>query len=545
MAGGKRKIILTHLTKAQKAEREAEHEYRLADAAFPPRRPIVIDPIPRKTPNYQPGTRSGGTQKPYGYSSTSRGVVYTPISGSAAASKNYSTFKKGYEHASPDAKAVLDMVTDPETCTPIRWPNTYGLSSVYKAKNVFNANFTDDAAGVHEPGASIVAVYPRLTNAIFATRAGGAYTLTLNGIGSGTNPFSNQGEVTIAAGSVQPWTAPIFTQTSSVVLPFANAAVPNKMLYPIGSTSNVAGDSAVTIRMSNTYTQQVFFTVHRYDSAFALLSSSAVTNVPVAGSINVTFTPATTPTHVYSAFEISCQGSPYKGDATITFHTGNAPVPNFAIADSPYSCNVIPLKDADQIIAEAECAFVSAQSLLITYQGSTLNDNGSLAIARVPGSTIIGDKQNQAEGWYDFIADLPQNNYDGPTKHGGYAFNMGSSEEFYFYRPVEFNAPSTQPFPYLVSAFTADASAGVVRIRVVTVIQFQSNSNVYEQQISPYIGDERKIKYLLSVINASYANDGHEKAMSYLKSAGDAALKLLKNPKTWATAAEIGAMLLL
>jgi len=85
-----------------------------------------------------------------------------------------------------------------------------------------------------------------------------------------------------------------------------------------------------------------------------------------------------------------------------------------------------------------------------------------------------------------------------------------------------------------------------VRYKVVSIVQFTTNSSVYESAPSEFIGeDEARIRHIVSMINAGYDNGSHtEKLKQALSAAGKAVLSVLRNPKTYTTAAKLASMLL-
>lgn len=65
---------------------------------------------------------------------------------------------------------------------------------------------------------------------------------------------------------------------------------------------------------------------------------------------------------------------------------------------------------------------MNAASLLCSFRGSTMNDGGLIAVARVPEGTKY--PMDSAQSLYNWIAALPYDNYTGPVKKGGHTFWM-------------------------------------------------------------------------------------------------------------------------
>lgn len=207
---------------------------------------------------------------------------------------------------------------------------------------------------------------------------------------------------------------------------------------------------------------------------------------------------------------------------------------------------VYDIKDAGQIADSSSQAFVLAQSLLLTAEMSDINNGGMLSIARVPAASPIGMDSVQspdtimANNWYEWLASLANNSYDGPVKDGGYSFYLPEDETGYFYRPID-NYFSKE-LPYLAAEFTVSsglAEAAIVRIKVTTIVQFTTTASIYDQRPSCHLMELDLLHHIMSVIPASYSNDGHKEGLKKaLKSIGYKAKNLLKNPKTYTTTAK-------
>jgi len=476
------------------------------------------------------------------------GGVYIPKARPTAYSDTRS-FTSGYQKASPELQALVDTVLDPDSVDAgARWPNSFGLSSVYKSVNTINAQFDKDAQ-------SMVAVHPRLSNAIFST-AGDVYTQALVPVGTNLGNFLFQ-KVAINSNSVPvcPITAPWFFNNSHVALP-QPANVPagsTNFLYPIGWNSTDA-TAVLTMQFSGVVPADVgLFTVRIrwYD---ATLAQTHIVNLvlPAGGTVNQTLNPvvATNVTY-YMSIELVQAFQPYEGTVTVQLkEVGGAPALNVILDNTYTHCIASNLNGATTISNSSEEYFVTAQSLLCTFQGSSLNNGGLISTARVPGDTALGEKTDPGaeaaaggSSVYGWLASLQNNRYDGKLKNGSYTWYLGDSEEDYFYRPVQ---EFLDDLPYMVAAFsTTDTGPNIVRIKVVTHVMFKSNSNVYSQLPSPYMRDIAMLPHILSLVNSSYSNDGHKGGLKEsLKGIGKQVGKMLMSPKTWITAAELLAMLL-
>lgn len=450
-------------------------------------------------------------------------------------------YKDTYKRISPETEMIIDQCLDPESAAgnTTRWPNTYGKSAVYACKNVLNAAFDVD-------NRCAVAVYPRLRNAIYTT-AGKESILPI--FVTDTN-FSTQDIYTIDQMAFQgpeivPITSPIVFPGREVVLPFPSEAA-GRMVYPLGcQVQQVTGevtDARFVFTYTNAFAAQIRMTVYRYGPTMNLITSNIYTligsgvQVPIytSGPGSAASCPS------YLAFDVSTNGTPWAGTMIGTmsssFVTGAA-LTNAVLLNHAQHMNVYDIKDTETLIDSAEKAIIISQSLLLTAQMSDINNGGALAIARVPGSTQIGTGTGSIDSsnWYEWLASLSTNNYDGASKSGGYGFYLPDDERGFFYRDVS-QFGLTSQLPYLAAEFTvADTTEGaIMRIKVATIIQFTTNSSTYQLAPSPLCYEIDEIHHLLSLVNACYENDTHKAQLAaILKKLGLQVKKIVKNPDNW------------
>lgn len=461
------------------------------------------------------------------------------------------SFRKAVTKMSPEVQSLVDMVIDPDVADAgVRWPNTYGLSSTYKSINTINAAFDVNKQ-------SVVYAHPRLSNAIFST-AGGTYLQTLVPSGTSAGNFIYQ-DIALNEDSVPSayLTAPWYFGGNHVALPApVNAPVGTvNFLYPIGWASTdltaIAQFTFTNIGLGDVGQLQML--MRWYDSSFVQLANQTLA-VQANGVCQFTINPsvgAPQNNTAYISFQVLGALHPYSGRVLGQLReVGAGPFLSVLLSNTYTHCTVANLNGANLISGSSEEYTVIAQSMLCTHVGSTLQDGGVIATARVPADTAIGEKteagSDSAAGGnphYNWLASLANNRYEGKVKNGSYCFYVGDDEAAYFYRPVQ---QAIDSLPYLVAAFsTTDTATSVVRIKIISHIQFKSNSNVYAQCASPYMRDVAMVPHVLSVICAAYSNEDHKFSLKEtLKSLGRKAGTVLKNPKTWTTAAEIAMMLL-
>lgn len=451
-----------------------------------------------------------------------------------------------FNELSPEADNVIEQILDPESTSMItRWPNTYGLSATYKCKNIINAQF--DAYG-----RSSVQVYPRMRACISAT-AGTVLNSPLPiRTASQQIPASAQ-ELSMLAGQTIDHVQPIICPDRHVALPLPNSGN-NDMIYPFGySQISTAGEYFLEFDYPNAASGQMQVTVTFYDASKNVIVEKSATNVTVgqnrflAALITMNINEGNP---VYISIKHESIGAPYAGPALFLTYcsSNNVGAMAYTLANLSQHHVVYDLRDSDSIVNNAERFFVAAQSLLITSEMSSINDGGIIATARIPGGSHVGDKTGDltSSSWYEWISSLPNNSYDGPVKDGAYSFYVGDDERSYFYQPVAKLVGND--LPYMVAEFTAadTTEASIVRIKVCTIVQFTTNSSIYQCGPSPMIPELARIHQLLSVIQSSYSNDGHRPGLKRaLKKASQGVVKMMKNPKTYKTAAEIASAMML
>lgn len=492
--------------------------------------------------------KDGGIRKKYDTSTnkssySSKSLPYAKHNVSHNSQSQVTTFRKTYKDVSPDAQMIVDQIIDPEMQMHASRVPAYGVCATYTSHNIIQASY--DAAGV-----SCVTVYPSLQDSIYAT-AGDVFTQTLSALGGVNNPYVTQ-PISIR-GDTNATTAvaePFLFNNKHVAVP-KPSTIAGAMLYPIQHAGPAATSPILAVfQLSNIHSATNLEAVVSFWSA----TESFATNVNVlfnaAGSASIALWSNIAQINArWLSFDIrqAVGGGniPFEGLCTVQLVDPTGLDPGVSLTNVSQHCLSYSLNGASEIVRSAESYFVSAQSLLLTYEGSDLNSGGRIAIARIPQNTVVGQPGGnsgvpQFDTWYDWLSSLARNSYNGRVKTGGYCFYLGQDDRSYFYRPVEeVNPPE---LPYMAAEWTSEVvSPQAVRIMVTTVVQFTTNSNIYDQSPTPYLGDDWcKILHILSNINAAYDNPDHRaKLTSALKKAGDVVGKLLKNPKTYTTIAEI------
>jgi len=459
-------------------------------------------------------------------------------------------YKKDFKEISPDTDMLIDQVLNPEDVNEtIRWPNTYGLSAVYKCKTVLNAKFAED-------GRCCVVVNPTVRDSIFTTSGFATEQLLgpFSSTGQYTNPYSFQSVVLASPSDIVSYSAPILMQNRQAILPVPIASTgqllyPCEVSIPVASTNNVR----LSFRLTNALTDQAYIRVKTYDADYVQITDSGAVGVgpttnPTAIGADFNLVLASGQPSPIGYFSVQILGNkfPYYGPvyALITHNeTTAANRATFTAPNHAQHVTVYDIKDADTIAESADQAFVLSQSCLITSEMSDLQNGGVLAIARVPGAAVVGQSAQvvDSSSWYDWIASLSYNAYDGAVKNGGYSFYLPEDETGYFYRPLD--SYFDKELPFIVSEFTTsdpNPNAITVRIKVTTIVQFTTTSSVYDCRPSCYVSEMAFMHHILSLVQAAYSNDGHKDGLKgALKKVGVQVVKLLKNPKTYTTVAQL------
>jgi len=231
----------------------------------------------------------------------------------------------------PASKMLVDQIINPEGSSALeRWPNTIGLSAMYKCKNVIDAKYDANKR-------SCIAVYPRLSNAIFTTHGAAVTGVVINPIGSGDNPYGLF-DVSLDVNTTQNIVCPIYFGPNLAVLPCPNSDV-GLMLYAVASTSSAS--RVINIQGTNCSAFGNFsITITRYSSALTVLSSTQ-TDSSSSGLVSITFNNSGSAS--YFSLEVNTGLLPYEGTLTISMHDPNAgtvDLPNLA-----QLCDVINIKD--------------------------------------------------------------------------------------------------------------------------------------------------------------------------------------------------------
>lgn len=434
---------------------------------------------------------------------------------------------------------LLNQCLDPSGSSTYRWPNLYGNSGIYKAKNILNAKFTAE-------GRSSCIVFPQLRDSIFATTGSSTVQfLPVNNSGDEL-PYIEQ-NINTQNFNI-PLSNPLYVGRE-VAVPFPHGTDKGqRLLYPFSvDASSPTGSSIalLNISMQGIYNGQVTFTVEFFDASFVRIGHLVDTST--ANGLIFALTEASTTGTVYMSILVNSV-DPYQGVLRLNVSAqSTSGVWRYSMPNHSQHCDVHDLVGAETIYLNAERYFVLAQSLLVTSQLSELTSTGNIASARLPGGSVVGlnSSNNSAEDYYSFLSSLPHNSMNGPIQDGSYTFYLPDDETGFFYRDV--HNRNIWTLPYIVSEFfVPNVAAGEpsIRLQIDSVIQYTSLSSTVEMHPSDYYGDIERLRYIMSTIHSSYSNDGHidglKKALQHAKRK---VMVLLKNPRTYEQAAKLAGMM--
>jgi hypothetical protein len=162
-----------------------------------------------------------------------------------------------------------------------------------------------------------------------------------------------------------------------------------------------------------------------------------------------------------------------------------------------------------------------AQSVFVTYMGSTLNNGGEVSIAYVPNKALTNNyfQTNAASQigqlqQYDRVAQMP-GSYDGRLEDGCYCvWAPYTSDDWNLIAPSEMNA---YPYPGIVCSgvFTPDNVTNpygyAIRVRICTVYEFVTMTTCFET--IPVFGSQAMVDMALDALKRhdfASANKEHE-----------------------------------
>jgi len=171
----------------------------------------------------------------------------------------------------------------------------------------------------------------------------------------------------------------------------------------------------------------------------------------------------------------------------------------------------------------------AALSGLVTWMGSTLENGGNIAAARLPmGSTTVEAPNGDI---YGFLSQMPVYASDFPLKDGAYVWWAPDSEQEYFFLPYgEIRADSLTFVASLAFAMRRDEPSQTVRLRADANFETQTRSVLYSSAVSSTNPSFPRALEIAKAFPAVTINEDH---VSTLGSAWSRAKAWMSKPSNW------------
>lgn len=204
----------------------------------------------------------------------------------------------------------------------------------------------------------------------------------------------------------------------------------------------------------------------------------------------------------------------------------------------PAHCSVSNLYQIETLLPLINDGFVVSQSMLCSYEGSTLNDAGLISTAYLNPDYWPGQYAKNPNSFYYYLASLNHDNYDGPLRHGSYCWwSPQDTRDMEASNVVNVNWNK----PFMAAAWVAGYAGETVRVRITTVYQYFSENNMFSYSLGGCMKETTpQFLYTLGNVPHCSANGTHlELIKKWMKKVGTMAFTTLKNPNFWSGAADV------
>lgn len=441
---------------------------------------------------------------------------------------------------------IVQMMLDPEDSEAARWEDdSCTAAAVFKAKEVVDlpsANGWSDAtrsSSVATRLTSTAIQLPGISGSIAITAATATVAATPALIDFGQVQFKGSGAF---AGQAIPNDIASAVTGSPTELRYLvpHVQTDGNALYE-ASISWAAAGSAIVIRSDYHGPWNALFAVSIGGADFGNVLASVNGAVTfTAASLSLT-TPVTStaffiriipqPTNsrvVYAPINVTMyKEAGYTGTVSIPIGQGNLSVLDYT-----------QLLDLDK----TEAFRVIAMSSLVTYCGSDLANGGEIAAAWLPPDLAYWD--NVADP-YDYLAQTPNDSYDGALKNGSYCWYKPAGIRSYIYRPYEtYGFTNSEGLPTLSTFMTRADPTQPVRLKATIIVEAQTVSPLYAVSTAvPHPGFTDTMRFL-RMANSACENPEHKNLLSEAwKRAKPWMKKMASDPSNWAKAASVAASL--
>ena len=200
------------------------------------------------------------------------------------------------------------------------------------------------------------------------------------------------------------------------------------------------------------------------------------------------------------------------------------------------------IRNVDQLIGLALTNSIrpAAMSGLTTWMGSTLENGGNIAVARLPAGQCIS--LAPSGDYYGFLSQLPVYAGDYPLKEGAYAWWCPDSEQEYFFQPYgKYRGDDLREVQTLVFAMRRDEVNQTVRFRLDANFEALSRSVQYVSEVGPTSPEFPRMLAVAKTLPAVSINEKHE---GFFKRLFSKAKSWLSQPTNWQKMLRAGTKLL-
>lgn len=321
---------------------------------------------------------------------SSKSLPYDKRNISQNSQSQVTKFRKTYKDISPDSQRIVDQIIDPEYQNDVSLVPSYGVGAIYTAHNIIDTKYS-------AAGDAICLVYPSLRDSIFYT-SGESTVQTVTTAGNAINPYLSQYISMKSNTQIIPIVNPFYFSGNHVLL----SQPVSGLGFAYGLRPAIAGASTLEIQATiadNHNLSALRFNIQKLDSAFNFLvaASSPFTN----GIATITLFSAVLGTEWISMTITNTGGGvvPFDSFVDIQIVQPSAGIPvntQVNLTNVATHCFIQNINESDTIANSAESYFVSSQSLLLTYEGSTIRDMGRMAISRLPSNSWVGQLGGQS-----------------------------------------------------------------------------------------------------------------------------------------------------
>jgi hypothetical protein len=189
------------------------------------------------------------------------------------------------------------------------------------------------------------------------------------------------------------------------------------------------------------------------------------------------------------------------------------------------------VRDVDQLLGLQQTSSIrpAALSALVTWMGSTLENGGNIAVARLPaGRSFLSAPSGD---YYGYLSQLPIYAGDYPLKEGAYSWWCPDSEQEYFFQPYStYRCDDLAEVQTLAFSMRRDEVNQTVRLRIDTVFEALTRSVQYVSEVGPTSPEFPRMLAVAKTLPAVSINEEH---VGFFKRIFGKAKNWLKQPANW------------